>query len=263
MLKRLHCPNLPDQNGSECGGNSGAVVPSTQRKVGERLRIRGKQSAEALQAGSGHDGRSQREGHREGQGQGQREKQRKVVRGAHVGYSLGSTPSINRLSAMGMEACTGLGCGGCHLCHGQALLAAGDGAQRAPAGVSPAPRQCGTSRHPQATDSGLGQVERASESDEGRLQPQVRTLPRDAQGNGCTHGEIRANPGQHCSSGEGQLGHNSAFDVALPEVNPDAHLLILDPSPSGSQGLLESMSEALKQDPAALNQFSSRQRGSW
>ena len=219
MLKRLHCPNLPDRNGSECGGHSGTVVPSTQRKVGKRLRVRGKQSAEALQAGSSHDGRSQREGHREGQGQRQREEQRKVVPGAHVGCSSGSTPSIIRPSDVGVEACAGLGCGGCHLCHGQALLAAGDGAQRAQAGeVFPASRQLGASRHPQATDSGLGQVERASRSDEGGLQSQVRTLPHDAQGNGCAHGEVRANPGQHCCGREGQLGYYSAPHVALPEV---------------------------------------------
>ena len=219
MLKRLHCPNLPDRNGSECGGHSGTVVPSTQRKIGKRLRVRGKQSAEALQAGSSHVGRSQREGHREGQGQGQREEQRKVVPGAHVGCPSGSTPSIIRPSDVGVEACAGLGCGGCHLRHGQALLAAGDGAQRAPAGeVLPASHQLGASRHPPATDSGLGQVERASRSDEGRLQSQVRALPHDAQGNGCTHGKVRAHPGQHCSSREGQLGHNSAPDVALPEV---------------------------------------------
>ncbi|CAE7862646.1 unnamed protein product [Symbiodinium necroappetens] len=47
--------------------------------------------------------------------------------------------------------------------------------------------------------------------------------------------------------------------------DPDAHLLILDPSRQGIahqevKALLESMSEALKQDPAALNQFTPKRK---
>ena len=52
------------------------------------------------------------------------------------------------------------------------------------------------------------------------LQSQVRTLPPDAQGNGGKNGEVRANPGKHCSCGEGQVDCNSASNMALPEVGP-------------------------------------------
>ena len=76
LLKKLHSTAQPAQHGSEHGRCSGTVVSSTLRTDGKRHRLRGKQSAEALQARSGCDDRLKREGHREDQRQGARARAR-------------------------------------------------------------------------------------------------------------------------------------------------------------------------------------------
>ena len=238
LLKRLHSAGSPDLHRFNHGGNPGTAVPGDLR-ADVRCRVRGKQPAQACQAGPRSLDCAPKRKLRQRQDQGERQGQ--VVPGNPVGCS-GDTPAPARVEPVDMASCAGPGCGGCHLCHGEALLEAGNRTQRAQTGeILPVTHQCRAPRHSQAADPGLTEVERTPRPAESRLQSQVGALPPDAQGDCSAHGEIRADPGEHRSGREGQVGDHSAPHMALSGMGSDsAHSHSRSETPGrtapGSQG---------------------------